>query len=77
MTAKEIREKLIAETGNKKDGMNLYHQIQKSLKEEGKAINTIWYIHITRNDYADPECKDREIKVVHFTLNNGTWETCL
>lgn len=77
MTAKEIRKKLIAEMGNKKDGMNLYHQIQRSLKEEGKAMNTIWYIHVTRNDYADPEYEDREIKVVHFTLNDGAWETCL
>lgn len=40
-------------------------------------MNTIWYIHVTRNDYGDPECRDREIKVVHFTLNKGTWETCL
>lgn len=78
MTAKEIRQTLIAQMGNKEDGMNIYHQIQRSLKEDGKPLNSIWEIKITRNDYADPEEKDNDNKVVHISINgNGLYETCL
>ena len=76
MTAKEIRQSLINQcNGNKDMAMNLYHQIQRSLKEERKALNTIWWLKIIRNDYIEePNC---ETPVIHFELNNSMVETCL
>ena len=76
MTAKEIRTTLINQcNGNKDMAMNLYHQIQRSLKDEKKPLNSIWWLKIIRNDYIEePNC---ETPVIHFELNNGWVETCL
>lgn len=76
MTAKEIRQSLINQCkGNKAMAMNLYHQIQRSLKDERKPLNTIWWLRIIRNDYIEePNCEN---PVIHFELNNSMVETCL
>ena len=41
MTAKQIRLSLINQLGNKEDAMNLYKQIQRSLKEQKKELNVL------------------------------------
>ena len=76
MTAKEIRTTLINQcNGNKDMAMNLYHQIQRSLKDEKKPLNSIWWLKITRNDYIEEQ--NCETPVIHFELNYSMVETCL
>lgn len=78
MTAKEIRQKLIIQMGNKEDGMQIYHQVQRSLREERKYLNTIETIEVIRNDYQDPNFDgNEEYKVVHLLINGMLCETCL
>lgn len=76
MTAKGIRQSLIVQCkGNKRMAMDLYKQIQRSLANEKKPLNSIWWLKITRNDYLEePNCIN---PVIHFELNNSMVETCL
>ena len=76
MTAKEIRQSLIDQCkGNKRMAMDLYKQIQRSLANEKKPLNSIWWLKIIRNDYIEePNCIN---PVIHFEYNNTWCETCL
>ena len=77
MTAKEIKKSLVEQLGNVEDAENLYKQIKRSLGY--KPLNSIWWLKITRNDYAQPlyEGQDESSKVIHFELNNSWCETIL
>lgn len=76
MTAKQIRETLVNQcNGDSRMAKDLYRQIQRSLKDERKPLNSIWWLRIVRNDYLEEEVS--ESSVIHFEMNNIFVETCL
>ena len=69
MTAREVKETLVNQLGNEKEAENLYKQIKRSLG--WRPLNSIYWLKITLNEWYEG------YKLIHFELNNGTYETCI
>lgn len=76
MTIREIKKTLLDQLGNEKDAMNIYRQIQRSLKADKKPLKSIWWLKITRNDYLEGKTTE-EGAVIHIEINDSLNETCL
>ena len=77
MTAKQIRQTLVEQLGNKEDAKRLYKQIQRMLGY--KPLNSIYHLRITLNEWKEKDdvWQQEEYKLIHFEMNNGFYETAL